>query len=231
MSDVLERDDAIHGISTVAGRYVIGRQPMKPGINIFACRLRAISLTEFTVVAPVIPTLGETVSASFGPFGTLKGHVLRQTDEGFAVLLKLDPEARMALAIRLAAFRNRVWNGVRERRADHRFMPGEPRTVIARPDGWAQPCLIVDYSISGAAISAAFQPMVGEVVSIGQVTAEVVRLFDVGFAVRFFEKQDLDDIEALLEAPEEWRRAVQRSTARRLIEVDADAADLYGTDG
>ena len=226
MSEILEQDAAIHGIGTVAGRYLIGRQTMNPGVNLFACRLRSISTGEFTVVAPVIPTLGETISASFGPFGTLKGHVLRQTDEGFAVLLKLDPEARLALSMRMKAFRNRAWTGLHERRADRRFMPREPRTIIARPDGWAQPCLIVDYSTSGAAISAAFQPDVGEVVSIGQVTAEVVRLFDVGFAVRFFEKQDAGDIESRLEAPEDWRRAIQHFRARHR---PADEPDLFGT--
>lgn len=224
-------ETALHGISTVSGRYVIGHHPMSPGINLFACRLRSISTDQYSVVAPVIPTLGERVSASFGPFGLLDGRVLRQTHEGFTVLLQLDVESRMALARRIDNYRERPWRGVHERRSDHRHMPGDPRSVLARPDGWAQPCLIVDYSLTGAAISSAFQPAVGEVVTIGQITAEVVRLFDVGFAVRFFERQDSEQIEQLLEAPDEWREARQRLEALPLLPDDPEVQEILAADG
>lgn len=229
MAEVLEREAAgIAGISTVAGRYAIGDQPMHPGLNMFACRLRAISAAEFVVTAPVIPTIGERVRASFGPFGSLSGKIARHLDDGFAVAIAHAGDGRAELVARIASFRERPWTGTRERRMDHRFMPGEPRSVIGRPDGWAQPCLIVDYSASGAAVSAAFQPAVGEVVTIGQVTAEVVRLFDVGFAVRFFERQDPEEIESLLEAPEEWRSAARRAVPAR---DPVDPAEVYGADG
>ena len=66
-------DHSLHNISTVAGRYVLGRQAMRPGVNIFACRLRSISPTGFAVAAPVIGATGEAVSASFAPFGALHG--------------------------------------------------------------------------------------------------------------------------------------------------------------
>ena len=50
-------DHSLHNISTVAGRYVLGQQAMRPGVNIFACRLRSISPTGFAVAAPVIGQL------------------------------------------------------------------------------------------------------------------------------------------------------------------------------
>lgn len=230
MVDLLERKAAaLRGISTVAGRYVIGAEPMHPGVNLFACRLRTLATDHLTVTAPVIPQPGEMVTASFGPFGTLHGHVQSNTDDGFVLTLDLNYRQREGLERAMANYRDRKWLGPRERRADHRFMPGNPRSVISRPDAWYQPCLIVDYSVSGAAVSAAYQPEVGEVVSVGQVTAEVVRIFDVGFAVRFFERQNMDDLESLLEAPEDWTLAIRASRAHAA--QAAPQPDIIGTDG
>lgn len=212
MSEVLERPTiALHGIATVAGRYVIGAQPTHPGINLFACRLRMIGSDSLRVTAPVIPQVGEAVSASFTSFGTLNGTVSRQYEDGFEMQFEQDDAAREALNARITSFSEKLWTTSSDRRTAQRVMPSNPRTVIARPDNWSQPCLIVDYSISGAAVSAAFQPSVGEIVTVGRVTGEVVRLFDFGFAVRFFEPQSAENIEGLLEAPDEWREVMRRT--------------------
>lgn len=214
MSEVLERPTiALHGITTVAGRYVIGAQPTHPGINLFACRLRMIGSDGLRVTAPVIPQVGETVSTSFTSFGTLTGSVSRQREDGFEMQFEQDDTARDALNAKITSFSEKLWTTSSDRRVAQRVMPSNPRTVIARPDNWSQPCLIVDYSISGAAVSAAFQPSVGEIVTVGKVTGEVVRLFDFGFAVRFFEPQSADHIEGLLEAPDEWREVMRRTFA------------------
>jgi len=214
VSESLERPTiALHGITTVAGRYVIGAQPTHPGINLFACRLRMIGSDSLRITAPVIPQIGETVSASFNSFGSLTGSVSRQYEDGFEICFDHDAAARDALNARITSFSEKLWTATSDRRVAQRVMPSNPRTVIARPDNWSQPCLIVDYSISGAAVSAAFQPSVGEIVTVGKVTGEVVRLFDFGFAVRFFEPQSADNIEGLLEAPDEWREVMRSSFA------------------
>lgn len=212
MSEVLERPTiALHGIATVAGRYVIGAQSTEPGINLFACRLRMIGSDSLRVIAPVIPQINEVVSASFGSFGSLHGRVSRQYDDGFEMSFEQTLAERDALNVRITNFSEKLWTTATDRRSAERVMPSNPRTVIARPDNWSQPCLIVDYSISGAAVSAAFQPSVGEIVTVGRVTGEVVRLFDFGFAVRFFERQSADQLEGLLEAPDEWRDVMRRT--------------------
>ena len=212
MSETLERPTiALHGITSVAGRYVIGAQPTHPGINLFACRLRMIGSDSLRVTAPVIPQVGEDVSTSFASFGTLNGTVSRQYEDGFEVTFAQTESEREALNARITSFSEKLWTTTTDRRTANRVMPSNPRTVIARPDNWSQPCLIVDYSISGAAVSAAFQPAVGEIVTVGRVTGEVVRLFDFGFAVRFFEPQKAEKIEGLLGAPDEWREVMRRS--------------------
>jgi hypothetical protein len=209
MSEVLDRSTvALHGIRTVSGRYVIGDGDIHPGINFFACRLRMISSEAFRVTAPVIPMVGDIIVATLGPFGTVRGIVERQFEDGFVVLIEHDGLSRDVLNEKISAFTDRLWTGEDERRGANRYLPRNPRTVFSRPDGWSQPCLVMDYSASGAAISSAFQPAVGEVVSVGSITAEVVRLFDVGFAVRFFEPVEIDGVEKALEAPAEWKAMV-----------------------
>ena len=200
-----EIDHSLHNISTVAGRYVLGQQTLRPGVNIFACRLRTISPTGFVVSAPVIGAVGERVSATFAPFGPLQGHISRHVADGFAVTLDA---AEPDLIDRIEAFRHKPWHGLADKRAEKRFMPAEPRSVLILDGGDVLPCLIVDYSASGAAISADISPAVGAVVTVGHVPGRVVRLFDVGFAVHFDARQPDDEIEGLLEAPLEWRRAV-----------------------
>ena len=212
MAEVMERADiAVHGIRTVSGRYAIGTEDVHPGINLFACRLRMMSSDAFRVTAPVIPGAGEAISATLGPFGALKGHVERQFEDGFVVGIAHQGTSREDLNHAIQRFTETLWTGEGERRGATRFLPRNPRTVFARPDNWSQPCLVMDYSATGAAISSAFQPAVGEIVTVGKVTAEVVRLFDVGFAVRFFEPQDADAVEEALEAPSEWEQMLRKA--------------------
>ena len=195
-------------ISTVTGRYVLGGQPDRPGHNILACRLKSISETAFVVSAPVIEPVGAVVTATFVPFGTLRGRISRHVSDGFAVDIEASAASRAELGRRIDIFQHRVWHGDAEKRSEQRFLPGEPRSIIVLPGGRVLPCLVIDYSVSGAAVSAEFEPPVGSAVVIGEVAGRVVRCFDVGFAVQFDAMQDRDDVERLLEAPEEWRQAV-----------------------
>ena len=225
----VEIDHSLHNISTVAGRYVLGQQARRPGINIFACRLRTISPAEFVASAPVIGEIGEQVSASFAPFGTLRGRISRHVTDGFAVTIESDNAQQSTLAERIEAFRHKPWHGVADKRAEKRFMPAEPRSVIILEGGDMLPCLIVDYSASGAAVSADLEPTMGQKLTIGQVAGSVVRLFDVGFAVHFDSLQRGDDIEELLAAPAEWRDAVAVLKANR-IDTDEPGELLELTD-
>lgn len=212
MAEIMERTDiAVHGIRTVSGRYAIGTEEVHPGINLFACRLRMMSSDAFRVTAPVIPGPGEAIHATLGPFGALRGHVERQFEDGFVVRIEHQGTSRQDLNRAIRRFTETLWTGEGERRGANRFLPRNPRTVFARPDNWSQPCLVMDYSTTGAAVSSAFQPAVGEVVTVGSITAEVVRLFDVGFAVRFFEQQSEDGVEAALQAPNEWEQMLRKA--------------------
>lgn len=202
------RVEQLHYISNVAGRYTLGDRPQIPGVNILACRLRAISERSLIAAAPVMGSLGDAITLRFAPFGTLRGHIARHVTDGFLVALDQTAEAQAALAGRIGQFQHRLWSGMTDKRAEKRFMPAEPRSVLIRDNREMLPCLVVDYSACGAAVSAQVQPELGERVMVGQVEADVVRLFDVGFAVHFAAPQAVEDIESLLEAPREWQLAV-----------------------
>lgn len=219
---------SVTNISTVAGRYVLGDQPTRPGVNVFACRLRTMSTTGFVIAAPVIGPVGAVVTASFAPFGEVQGRIARHVADGFAVTLE---RADSGLAERIEAFRHKPWAGEGEKRGEERLMPAEPRSVLILEDGTVLPCLIIDYSASGAAISADTVPAIGAPITVGHVAASVVRLVEVGFAVHFDNLQPADEIEFMLEAPEEWRQAVAVLPA---IHIDTsepgDSDEGYGYD-
>jgi len=223
--------DARLRVGSVTGRYVLGEASSVLGVNVFACRLRSVSSDSFVAAAPVVGELGDWVTASFTPFGTLHGRIEHHVDDGFVVQLAVDRAERKRLAQRIMAYRGRVWRGAADHRVADRFMPAEPRSVILPDSGGVYPCLVVDFSSTGAAVSAAINPPVGTRVTIGQVAAEVVRLFDVGFAVRFDPLPQADDVERLLEAPEEWRDAVAVLTRKPLDSDQADEVlEVYGYD-
>jgi hypothetical protein len=218
-------NDAASGslhVGALTGRYVLGNRASMLGINMFACRLRSVSPTFFVAAAPIVGKIGDRVTASFAPFGTLHGHITRHAIDGFGVDVDATPAERAGLAARIEAFRGRVWTGVADKRAERRFMPSDPRSVIVYGEGTVTPCLIVDYSPAGAAVSADFAPFIGQELTIGQIGGHVVRLFDVGFAVHFDSLQSGDDVEELLAAPEEWRDAVAVVKASHIDTDDLD---------
>jgi hypothetical protein len=65
-------------------------------------------------------------------------------------------------------------------------------------DGRLIECEVLDYSISGAGISAEVTPEIGEMIKVGDVIGRVVRHFPGGFAVRFTVLQDSKLVEELV---------------------------------
>lgn len=211
-----EQTNQPHFLGAVMGRYVIGNNPAIPGVNVFACRARYISPTRFIASAPVAGEVGDIVRAFFSPFGALRGTISRHVFDGFAVEIAASPSKQNQLAQDIIRFRNRTWIGVTDKRAEPRFMPGEPRSVVILSDGAVVPCLVIDFSSIGASVSADAHPAIGSQVIIGEVPGRVVRLFDVGFAVVYTSPQD-EDVEEMLRAPRQWRDAI---CLARYTEID-----------
>jgi len=73
------------------------------------------------------------------------------------------------------------------------------------------PCLVIDLSSSGAALSADYEPEIGEPLAVGKVVSRVARRLDVGFAVQFVSPIERQYVEQMVRAPEEWERATANS--------------------
>ena len=219
INDVKATD--VRFIGPVMGRYVLESRVRLPGVQIFACRLQSISARQVVASAPVPGRLEEGVTVHFQPFGTIRGMVGRHIDGGFNMEIDADDEERDKLASKIDWYKKRTFAGLTDKRQHKRFMPREPRSAIVMADGIVLPCLVIDVSASGAAVSADIDPPLGEPLAIGKVVGRVVRKLEVGFAVQFTSPQDQQTVEEMLRAPDEWKRAM------RCIEMaEADEAML-----
>lgn len=186
-------------IGPVLGRYALeSRRFRTRDLPAFMCRLQSISLKMLVAAAPVSGSIGETVNAHFQPFGTVHGHISRHFDGGFCADLDLDQDRCENLASRIDWYKKRVFAGVPDRRMHKRFMPRDPRSTLLLPNGACVPCLLIDVSGAGAAVSASINPKIGAPLAVGQLVGRVVRHLETGFAVRFVTEQRPSLVEQLL---------------------------------
>src|SRR6266481_732759 len=82
-------------------------------------------------------------------------------------------------------------------RKNARIIPANPHSMLILADGTTHSCFIIDMSIAGAAVSAELQPPVGTPLAVGACIGRVVRLLPNGFAVKFVERQNRNDLNRL----------------------------------
>jgi hypothetical protein len=87
---------------------------------------------------------------------------------------------------------------VTDLRGDARFVPPNPHSTMTLADGSIHPCFIIDYSVSGVAVSAAVQPPVGMPLAVGACGGRVVRLLPNGVAIQFVQRQTNLDLDRLV---------------------------------
>lgn len=213
-------------IGPVMGRYALESRMRTGGVQIFACRLQSISTTQIVASAPVSGHLEEGVTINFEPFGTLRGQIVRHVEGGFGMEILAGPDDRDKLASKIDWYKKRTFAGVTDKRKHRRVMPREPRSALVLASGQVLPCLIIDISASGAAVSADVDPPIGEPLAIGRVVARVVRRLEVGFAVRFLNELEFETMEEILRAPDEWERAIEAQRAAEMAERKALFAEL-----
>ena len=227
MPTPLEKGADVRFIGPVMGRYTLESRVRLSGVQIFAVRLQSISPTTLVASAPVTGRIGETVTAHFVPFGNVRGRVTRHIDGGFIVDIEGDQDRRRKLAKRIEWYKKRLFAGISDKREHKRFMPREPKSAVVLHDGTVLPCLVIDLSSSGAAISVDYTPEVGEPLAVGKAVSRVVRRLEVGFAVQFLTPIDRDEVEDSVRAPDEWDRAMRR-LEEAAAEVEARAVEFAG---
>jgi hypothetical protein len=222
MPTPLGRGADVRFIGPVMGRYTLESRVRLTGVQIFAVRLQSISPTMMVGSAPVTGRIGEAVTAHFAPFGNVRGRIARHIDGGFVVDIDTDQERSRKLAARIDWYKKRLFSGVTDKREHKRFMPREPKSAVVLHDGTLLPCLVIDLSSSGAAISVDHRPQIGEPLALGKAVCRVVRKLEVGFAVQFLTPIDREIVEDVVRTPGDWERAMG------LSEVEAEPFDDGG---
>lgn len=182
------------------GNYVLHRWYDPQGkLRTLACRTTRVSPFRMIVDVPVVGRIGDRISSYFGEFGEFEGNI-SDTREGRILLeLEMSPEKREWMADKLTWLEKKHKDpSVRDGRKDARYIPQESHTTLTLADGSVHGCFIIDVSPGGVAVSSEVQPAVGMPLAVGSCVGRVIRTFDTGFAVKFVERQDLNDLSRLI---------------------------------
>jgi hypothetical protein len=192
----VEQRAEIRLIVNLPGRYSLSSKRDANGERrLFACRALNLSPLSALLSAPVIGPLGERVIATLDHVGKFSGKIVRVLDRGFVMSIVGTGEERGKLAAKLLWFDKFKNHDATDGRAHGRMLPRSPNSTITLTDGSTFSCLVIDMSVSGAAVSADLVPQIGTVLAVGAVVGRVVRRFAEGFAVRFTELQSLQALE------------------------------------
>lgn len=168
-------------------------------LRTLACRATRVSPFRMIVDVPVTGRIGDRLTSYFGEFGEFEGNISDARQGTILLELEMTPEKREWMADKLTWLEKKQKDpSVLEAREDTRLIPQTSHTTLTLADGSVHTCFIIDVSSSGVAISAELQPPIGTPLAVGACVGRVVRVFPTGFAVRFVEKLDLDDLSRLI---------------------------------
>jgi hypothetical protein len=185
---------AVNGHYKIANWYDAQGKP-----RIFACRTCRVSPFRMMVAVPVIGKVGDRISSYFGDFGKLDGRISETVSDGFLVELAMDRAMREKLSDKLTWLEKRQKDpSVRDVREQTRIIPANSYSTLTFADGTTRNCFVIDVSVSGVAVSADVQPEIGMPLAVGACVGRVVRIFPEGFAVKFVEPQNRDELERRL---------------------------------
>lgn len=186
-------------VVSIPGQFSLAdRRDMRGERRVFSCRAVNVSAHAIALASAVSGKVGDRVIAEIEHLGKLKGSIMRVLERGFVMNIIASAEEREKLATKIEWLAKYKDHDEGDRRAQRRFVPANPYSQIMLPDGSTQTCLVVDLSITGAALSAEAVPEVGTVLAVGKIVGRVVRHFEGGFAVQFTERQSPDEIEKKL---------------------------------
>jgi len=166
----------------------------------FACRTTRVSPFRMIVQVPVVGYVGERMTSYFRDFGEVEGVISDTMPGSFLVDLEMSATHRARMADKLAWLEKKFADtSVQDVREDARIIPPASHSVLILADCSMHGCFIIDISSSGAGISTDVQPPpIGTPLAIGACVGRVIRVFDTGFAIKFVQRQDIDDLSRLI---------------------------------
>ena len=182
------------------GKYKLHRWFGPDGkVRTLACRSTRVSPYRMIVDVPVVGRIGDRITSHFGEFGEFEGSISDSKNGSILLELEMTPERRQWMADKLAWLEmTRQDPQLQDARKDARFVPQVSHTTLTMADGKVSTCFIIDMSATGVAVSSEFQPAIGTPLAVGSLVGRVVRIFETGFAVKFVEKQTLNDLSRLI---------------------------------
>jgi hypothetical protein len=166
----------------------------------FSCRVLKMSSGLMKITGPVTGSVGEWVTVHLDRLGLFKGPIIRHGERVLVMRIVATNDERNKIARKIEWVENKE---NRDRRQHNRFVPRDPNSTLCLPDGHVMPCQIIDYSISGAAVSADIIPELGTVLIVGKVVGRVARQISEGFVTEFLMIQDFRTIAELFTTPED----------------------------
>jgi hypothetical protein len=185
----------------VSGSYSLHRWYDCEGkLRNFACRTKRVSPFRMIVDVPVVGKIGERVTSYFQDFGEFQCTISATLKSGFLMELDMTRARRAWMSEKLTWLEKKLRDdSIQELRRDARFVPQASHTFLTLADGRTHPCFIIDVSTAGvAAVSCEYDPPLGTPLAVGACVGRVIRKFDNGFAVKFAEKQQRDDLVRLV---------------------------------
>ena len=185
---------------SVSGSYSLHRWYDCEGkLRNFACRTKRVSPFRMIVDVPVVGKIGERVTSYFQDFGEFQCTISATLKSGFLMELEMTRARRAWMSEKLTWLEKKQKDdSVRELRRDARFVPQASHSVLTLADGSSYSCFIIDVSTAGVAISCEYDPPIGTALAVGACVGRVIRKFDNGFAVKFAEKQQREDLVRLI---------------------------------
>jgi hypothetical protein len=171
----------------------------KGKLRTFACRTTRVSPFRMMVEVPVVGKVGDRLTSYFSDFGNFEGQISDTKPGGFLVELEMTRALRERFASKLTWLESKQKNpGIADVRREARIIPQNSHSILALADGSIHPCFVIDMSMDGAAVSAQVQPPIGMPLAIGACIGRVVRHLPDGFAIKFVERQNRNDLNRLI---------------------------------
>jgi hypothetical protein len=168
-------------------------------LRTFACRTSRVSPFRMMVDVPVVGKVGDRLSSYFRDFGKFEGLISEAMKGSFLLELEMTRSMREGFANKLSWLEKKQKDSnTRDSRKDARIIPVNPHSTLTLADGTHHDCFIIDMSVSGAAVSAQFQPPIGTPLAIGACVGRVIRALPDGFAVKFIDPQDRHELDRLI---------------------------------
>ncbi|HXL13021.1 MAG TPA: PilZ domain-containing protein [Bradyrhizobium sp.] len=165
----------------------------------FACRTTRVSPFRMMVDVPVVGKVGDRLTSYFSDFGKFEGQISDTKPGGFLLELEMTRDLRERFASKLTWLESKQKNpGILDVRKKARIIPQNSHSILALADGSIHSCFVIDMSVAGAAVSAQVQPPIGMPLAIGACIGRVVRHLPDGFAIKFVEQQNRNDLNRLI---------------------------------